>query len=99
MNNTGSTYKSLANKFEETLQQSINYKEKLSLKEGFINTVKNLQEAESLGLRLLLEDYREEREKKVCFIHPMLYEDCLEQINRLTLRKREMTVTIDHQGS
>ena len=29
--------------------------------------------------------YREEREKKANFVHPMLYEDQREQINRNTL--------------
>lgn len=32
----------------------------------------------------MLDSYREDREKKVAFIHPMLYEDCRMQIDRNT---------------
>lgn len=55
-------------------------------KEFLIQAGKAKKDSENRQLRGMLESYREDRERKVSYIHPMIYEDCREQIDRLTHR-------------
>lgn len=50
--------------------------------------IKGKKDTESMQLRRLLENYRDDKERKTSYIHPMIYEDLREQVNRSFIKIR-----------
>lgn len=77
-------FKELNSKMEEMGLQQKSSELTLSNKQSVLEQIRGKADKEKEMLRKMLDSYREDREKKVAFVHPMLYEDCRMQIDRNT---------------
>lgn len=95
----GLAYRSLEDQLSSEQQHSKKYQQDLLSKQALLDTAGVHYQSEVHQLRDLLSAYRQDREKKVNHIHPMLYEDSLEQINRLTLAKEQLLRQLSYKNN
>jgi chromosome segregation ATPase len=79
-------FRELSAKLEESGRAQQASEVGLSGKTAVLEQMRGRADREKELLRRLLESYREERERRGGFVHPMIYEDCRAQIDRNTLK-------------